>query len=69
MDNWTPFQVAMVRGVFSALGTGLLVWLQQLQRGSSVRDASIAGGIAALSILALRGGLEGTIDTARQGKG
>lgn len=65
----TPYQVAIIRALFSAVVVGLLVGLQQLQTGSSMRDAVIAGGIAALGILATRAGIEGTIDTARRGRG
>lgn len=62
----SPYRAALVRGIVLtvvAFGGGFLSTLQQ---GGSMASALIVGGSAALPVLAVRFGGEGTIDNNSQ---
>lgn len=58
-------RVAYIRATVQAIGTALLVILTSYQLHGGWEPALIAGGIAALSALGIRGVAEGAVDTAR----
>jgi len=56
---------AILRAVYAALIAGALTALTSAQTGAGNRDALLTGAIAALTVLAMRGGLEGIFDQHR----
>lgn len=61
----SPFGVAFIRGVYSALVTGGITTLTTLQVAGDGTDALIIGAITFLTTLAARTGVEGYVDTKR----
>ena len=66
----TPqFRVALIRGSYNAVGSGLFVALMTWATTDSLKTIAIAAGTAALGVLGFRGGLEGAIDSSRAAQG
>ena len=62
LRDWPPLLQAIIRGVIGGAIVAGLAYFTALQAGHSIRDAWIAAGVAFFSYLAVRGGLEGTLD-------
>lgn len=60
---------ASIRGLYGAAVSGLLTLLLAYQTSDSWPTAGVAGGVAALTYLAARGGVEGAIDSHRNATG
>ncbi len=69
MNSGSALQTAFIRGVYTAVLSGLLVGLTAIQTGASDRDAIITGAISALIALGARGGVEGLYDKGRDDTG
>lgn len=68
MNLSTPFGTAILRGAYTALGTGGMTFLVTYAAVDDLRGAIVAGGIAALGALGFRAG-EGRYDAKRQAAG
>ena len=64
--NGEPWQIAAARAVLSACIVGGLGFLGVWTQTDDVKTLVAAGAIPALTTLATRMGLEGTIDTRRK---
>lgn len=62
-------RAAYIRAALQAIGYGVLMFLTVFQTSGEVRDAAIAGGIAILSALGIRGVAEGQYDAHRDAVG
>lgn len=62
-------RAAYVRAALQAIGYGILMFLTVYQTSGNVEDAAIAGGIAILSALGIRGVVEGQFDARRAATG
>lgn len=69
MNPGNTWVTAMVRAAYAAIITGAIAGLTASQSGSADRDAILTGVLAALSVLAMRGGLEGAFDARRNAAG
>ena len=69
MNSGSALQTAFIRGVYTAVLSGLLVGLTAMQTGANDRDAIITGVISALVALGARGGVEGLYDKGRDDTG
>lgn len=69
MNTRTTLGTAILRGIYLALGTGGATFLVTWGATDNLKGASIAGGIAALSALGFRGGIEGKFDASRDQAG
>jgi len=69
MNLNSPMATAILRSVYLAAGSGALVFLTTYAAVDDLRGAILSGGIAALSALGFRGGLEGRYDARRQASG
>jgi hypothetical protein len=58
-------QSAIVRGLYTALGTGILTALMTWATTDEAKTIIISGGTAALLVLGFRGGAEGFYDRNR----
>ena len=56
------YKVALIRGVIVSVLAGALASLLDLQQGTTVKVALIAGGVQLVYNLIARVGVEGTID-------
>ena len=63
----SPFAVAAFRGILSAIVTGGIALLSTYQVTNSWSDAAVVGGLAFLTTIGARVGVEGTIDQKRSG--
>jgi hypothetical protein len=57
-----PIVIAIIRGLYTAVGMGSLMWLTVYSATNDTRAAWIAGALAFLGALGFRGGVEGAID-------
>ena len=69
MNAGSTITTAALRALYGAIIVGLLAGLTAMQTGQSDREAILAGGIAALGYLSVRGGFEGLYDSGRQNGG
>lgn len=60
---------ALLRGLYNAVGAGLVSFLMTYQVTRDWRDAGVVGAITALGALGFRGGFEGSLDSQRQKNG
>lgn len=56
---------ALVRGLYAAVGAGLLAFLTCYATTDDAKASAITAGITALGALGFRGGIEGTLDANR----
>lgn len=68
MNLSSPFSTALLRGAYTAFGTGGMTFLVTYAAVDDLRGAIVAGGIAALGALGFRAG-EGAADQRRQNRG
>ena len=59
----TAWQVAAIRGVLTAIGTGVLAALAVWLTTDSVKQIAVAGLTPFFTVLLARFGVEGTIDS------
>jgi hypothetical protein len=57
------FEVALIRSLLTASAMAGSGFFAQLATGGSMRAAEIAAGVAFFGTLAIRGGVEGILDT------
>ncbi len=69
MNTSNPMTTAIMRGLYTAVGSGLITGLMAAQQGLDDRGAIIVGAIAGLFALGFRGGIEGTFDQHRNTTG
>ena len=62
MSTKDPIFIAILRGLYTAVGMGGLMFLTVLSTTNDTRAALIAAGLAFLGALGFRGGVEGAID-------
>ena len=60
---------AILRGAYLAFGSGFLTFLTTWTATDELKAPIIAGGVAALTALGFRGGIEGTFDQKRNATG
>lgn len=65
LSSSSPFTVAAIRAVLTALLAGATTFLATWSQTDNPKQLIIATASAIISILVVRLGLEGTIDTAR----
>lgn len=65
----SPMATALLRGCYQAIGSFALVFLSTWATTDELKAPVIAGGIAALSALGFRAGVEGVADQRRQARG
>jgi len=63
------YQIALIRGLITAVLTFLSGFVAALQLDMSSGDAAIAGAVPAIAVLLTRFGGEGTLDTRRSDNG
>ena len=69
MNARTTMGTAILRGLYLAAGSGLLVFLATWATTDELKGPIVAGGISALSALGFRGGIEGKFDAGRDQAG
>ena len=65
----SPMTTALLRGLYQAIGAFALVFLSTWATTDEIKAPVIAGGIAALSALGFRAGVEGAYDAKRAARG
>ena len=63
-----PWAISLARGVVSALITGGIGFLGVWSQTDEVKVLIIAGALPFLTTLSLRFGIEGTVDTRKNGR-
>lgn len=70
MNTQSTFTTALLRSLYLAVIAGCTAGLTAFNTtNNNTRAALITGALAALAVIGGRGGIEGTIDSARQGNG
>lgn len=65
MTLGSPMTTAILRGLYTALGTGAITFLITWASVDEIKGPIIAGAVAALTALGFRAGGEGLYDTKR----
>lgn len=66
MNTTTTWGTAILRGLYTAILSGLAAGVTAYATTDDEKGAILTGVIAALAALGFRGGIEGTFDSARQ---
>jgi hypothetical protein len=66
MNTNSTLTTALLRGLYVAVVVGLIAGLTVYQQSTDGRNAIITGALSFLGALGVRGGIEGTVDSARQ---
>jgi hypothetical protein len=65
MTGGSPYATAFLRGLYMALGSGLVAFLPAWAVTDDLKAPIISGAMAALFALGFRGGFEGNFDNQR----
>ena len=65
MNAQSTFGTALLRGIYTAIGTFLVGFLPAWAATDELKGPMIAGGLSALFVLGFRGGVEGRYDAGR----